>query len=72
MVEYAKQSSNCTVLQGFHLDPHKETYFEWIQQCPYEWKERDALRNSVVPYMAYTLVMYRIVSTPSYFEESPW
>jgi hypothetical protein len=62
MVEYAKGSSTCAVLKGFHLDPHnKDDCFEWIQQFPYEWKERDALGASVAPYMAYVLVMYRIV-----------
>ncbi len=35
MVEYAKQSSSCTVLEGFYLDPHdKATCFEWVQRHP--------------------------------------
>jgi hypothetical protein len=63
MVEYAKQSSTCSVLQGFQLDPYnKDICFEWIQQFPYEWKVRDALGTAVTPYMAYSLVFYRIVS----------
>lgn len=62
MVEYAKQSTTCAVLQGFHLDPHKmDTRFEWVQQYPYEWRERDALGAPVAPYMAYELFMYCIV-----------
>jgi hypothetical protein len=62
MVEYAKQSATCTVLDGFHLNPHNEgTCFAWVQQCPYEWKERDSLGASVAPYMAYSLVWSRIV-----------
>ena len=62
MIEYAKQSSTCTVLQGFHLDhPNKITCFEWIQQFPYEWKERDTLGAPIAPHMAYALLLYRIV-----------
>ena len=35
MVEYAKQSSTCTVVEGFHLNPHdKATCFQWIQSFP--------------------------------------
>jgi len=60
MIEYANQSSICTVLFGFHLDPHNKDGVQWIQQYPHEWKERDAYGNLVAPYMAYSLVMYCI------------
>ena len=62
MIEYAKQSSTCVVLHGFHFEfPSKVTSFQWVQHYPYEWKERNALGASVAPHMAYALVKYRIV-----------
>lgn len=65
MVEYSKQSPTCTVVNGFLLDPNNtDTCFEWIQQHPYEWRERDTVGASVAPYMAYALVLYRIVIIP--------
>ena len=53
MVEYARQSSTCAVLQGFHLNPNDE--FQWVRRCP---KEPSYNGSSSI---SYDISTYRIV-----------
>ena len=62
MVEYARQSSTCAVVEGFHLDPHdKATCFEWIQRYPFDGRRRGNYGYSVDSSISYDMFTYRIV-----------